>query len=77
MLSESTARLVAGVAVLGEPEGGNIKGADELVPARPLLAMRTGRPRPGLQRRLSTLVGRKWAQMRIKGGVLPPRAGGR
>ena len=60
MLSESTARLVAGVAVLGEPEGGNIKGADELVPARPLLAMRTGRPRPGLQRRLSTLVGRKW-----------------
>jgi adenylate cyclase len=60
MLSESTARLVAEVAVLGEPEGGHIKGADELVPARPLLAMRTGRPSPDLHRRVSTLVGRKW-----------------
>jgi adenylate cyclase len=60
MLSESTARLVAGVAVLGEPEGGQIKGADVLVPARPLLSMRTGRPRPDLHRRVSTFVGRKW-----------------
>ncbi len=60
MLSESTARLVAGIAVLGEPEGGQVKGADQLVPARPLLSMRTGRPRPDLHRRVSTLVGRKW-----------------
>ncbi|MGA7053801.1 MAG: adenylate/guanylate cyclase domain-containing protein, partial [Mycobacterium sp.] len=57
MLSESTARLVADVAELGEPESGHIKRA-ELAPARPLLSMRTGRAH--LRRRVSTLVGRKW-----------------
>ncbi len=58
MLSESTARLVADVAVLGEPESVVIKGAEEPVPARPLLSIRTGRPHLG--RRVSTLVGRTW-----------------
>jgi adenylate cyclase len=58
MLSESTARLVADVAVLGEPEGVQIKGAGELVSARPLLSIRTGRSH--LTRRVSTLVGRRW-----------------
>jgi adenylate cyclase len=58
MLSESTARLVADVAVLGEPEGVHIKGADEVVQARPLLSMGTGRSH--LPRGASPLVGRKW-----------------
>ena len=39
MLSASTARLVEGAAVLGEPELVQIKGADEPVPARRLLGM--------------------------------------
>ena len=39
MLSESTARLVDGTAALGEPELVHIKGADEPVPARRLLAV--------------------------------------
>ena len=39
MLSESTARLVEGAAVLGEPQLVNIKGAEEAVPARPLLSV--------------------------------------
>jgi adenylate cyclase len=58
MLSESTARLVADVALLGEPEDGRIKGSDESVPARPLLSIRTARSL--LRPRQSTLVGRKW-----------------
>ena len=40
MLSESTARLVEHVAVLGEPELVHIKGADAPVPARRLLGDR-------------------------------------
>src|SRR6202011_4886360 len=39
MLSESTARLVEGAAVLGEPEMVNIKGAEDAVPARRLLGV--------------------------------------
>jgi adenylate cyclase len=76
MLSESTARLVADVAMLGEPEGGHIKGGDELVPARPLLAMRAGRPRADLQRRVSTLVGRKW-ELAALGAMLDQATAGR
>ena len=57
MLSESTARLVDNVAVLGEPELVQIKGADEPVRARQLLAI--GKQRP-LRRTESALVGRKW-----------------
>ena len=39
MVSESTARLVQDVAVLGDPETVRIKGADQLVPAWRLLSM--------------------------------------
>src|SRR5271157_3096703 len=45
MLSASTARLVEGAAVLGEPQLVHIKGAEDAVPARRLLsvaAQRTG-----------------------------------
>src|SRR5246500_3737053 len=42
MLSESTARLVEGVAVLGESELVQIKGADAPLPARRLLGMGEG-----------------------------------
>ena len=76
MLSESTARLVADIAMLGEPEGGHIKGGDELVPARPLLAMRAGRPRADLHRRVSTLVGRKW-ELAALGAMLDQSTAGR
>ncbi len=43
MLSASTARLVEGNAVLGEPELVRIKGVDQPVPARRLLGMRQDR----------------------------------
>ena len=39
MLSDSTARLVEGAAVLGEPQLVHIKGADDAVPARRLLSV--------------------------------------
>ena len=47
MLSESTARLVEGAAVLGEPEMVHIKGADDAVPARRLLGVAAQRQRTG------------------------------
>jgi class 3 adenylate cyclase len=57
MLSASTARLVDGVAALGEPEMVRIKGADEPVMARRLLAV--GAPaQMGLAG--TALVGREW-----------------
>jgi class 3 adenylate cyclase len=58
MLSESTARLVEHIVMLGEPEFVTIKGADEPVPARRLLAIG---PRDGLVGRTeASLVGRRW-----------------
>lgn len=57
MLSASTARLVDGVATLGEPESVQIKGADEPVPARRLLGIRQDRAVGRLE---SKLVGRRW-----------------
>jgi class 3 adenylate cyclase len=58
MLSESTARLVEDVAVLGEPDLAHMKGADTPVPARRLLDVAV---QPRLGRRASTtLVGRDW-----------------
>ncbi len=57
MLSESTARLVENVVKLGEPERVHIKGADEPVPARRLLAVGEHRPRHRIE---SSLVGRTW-----------------
>src|SRR6202034_4208337 len=43
MLSDSTARLVEGAAVLGDTELVRIKGADQPVPARRLLRVSEGR----------------------------------
>jgi adenylate cyclase len=57
MLSESTARLVENAAVLSDPELVQIKGADEPVRARRLLAIGEHRP---LRRTESALVGRSW-----------------
>ena len=56
MLSESTARLVEHTATLGEPEWVRIKGADDPVRARRLVAIS---PRDGLVGRVEApLVGR-------------------
>ena len=58
MLSESTARLVEHLTVLSEPEWVRIKGADEPVRARRLVAIS---PRAGLVGRTEArLVGRRW-----------------
>ena len=65
MLSASTARLVEGAASLGEPELVQIKGAEELVPARRLLGMGDGHRADG--RAESTLVGRRWEMSAVEG----------
>jgi class 3 adenylate cyclase len=58
MLSESTARLVEQTVMLAEPEWVRIKGADEPVRARRLVAIG---PRDGLVGRTeASLVGRRW-----------------
>jgi class 3 adenylate cyclase len=72
MLSESTARLVEGVAELGELEKVPIKGAVAPVPARRLLAAieRTHRRRSD-----PTLVGRAW-ELNSIAGLLDEAIGG-
>src|ERR1700747_809647 len=55
VLSESTAHLVENTAVLGEPEMVHIKGDDDPMPTRRLLAVGEHRPR---RRGESSLVGR-------------------
>jgi class 3 adenylate cyclase len=58
MISESTARLVERTATLGEAEWVRIKGTDEPVPARRLVAIS---PRDGVVGRAdASLVGRRW-----------------
>jgi class 3 adenylate cyclase len=57
MVSESTARLVENAATLGEVELVRIKGSDDPVPARRLLAISIGR---GPSRVETSLVGRQW-----------------
>ena len=64
MLSLSTARLVDGVAALGEPALVQIKGADEPVPARRLLAVGQHR---AATRAESKLVGRRWEMSAVEG----------
>jgi adenylate cyclase len=65
MLRASTARLVDDLAALGEPELVQIKGANEPLPARRLLAMgeqhRADRPAE------SNLVGRRWEMSAVEG----------
>jgi class 3 adenylate cyclase len=63
MVSESTARLVEHTVMLAEPEWVRIKGADEPVCARRLVAIG---PRNGLVGRVETsLVGRRWEMAAI------------
>ena len=64
MLSESTAHLVENTAVLGEPEMVHIKGTDDPMPTRRLLAVGEHRPR---LRGESSLVGRTWELNTITG----------
>ena len=65
MLSASTARLVDGVAALGEPQMVEIKGADEPVLARRLLGM--GERHRDVRRGESNLVGRQWEMSAVDG----------
>ena len=65
MLSASTARLVEGVASLGELESVRIKGAEEPVPARRLLGLGDGHRAAG--RAESNLVGRGWEMAAVEG----------
>ena len=58
MLSESTAQLVEHTVVLAEPELVHIKGADEPVPARRLVAIAS--PDGVFGRAEANLVGRRW-----------------
>jgi predicted ATPase len=67
MLSESTARLVEHTVTLGEPEWVRIKGADEPVRARRLVAIG---PREGLVGRAeASLVGRRWEMAALEAMV--------
>ena len=67
MLSESTARLVEHRVLLGEPEWVSIKGADEPVRARRLLAIGS---RDGLVGRTEArLVGRRWEMAALEAMV--------
>jgi len=66
LLSESTARLVEGAAVLGEPELVRIKGGEAPVPARRLLGVPEGRPH-AVGSRESNLVGREWEMSAFEG----------
>jgi AAA ATPase domain/Adenylate and Guanylate cyclase catalytic domain len=67
MLSESTARLVEHTVLLGEPEWVHIKGTDEPVRARRLVAIS---PRSGPVGRTETsLVGRRWEMAALEAMV--------
>ncbi len=66
MVSDSTARLVDTVAMLGDTEQVHIKGAAEPVPAHRLIGMATGRRR---DRAEPSFVGRQW-EMGALNGVL-------
>ena len=72
MLSESTARLVEDRAVLGESELVRIKGSDDPVPARRLLAVVGRHPSRGGE---SKLVGRTWELSTVT-GILDEAMGG-
>ena len=74
MLSESTARLVEQTVMLAEPEWVRIKGADDPVRARRLVAIR---PRAGLIGRAeANLVGRRW-EMAALDAMVDRAIGGR
>ena len=65
MLSESTARLVDGTTALGEPELVHIRGSDEPVRVRRLVAVSA---QPGsIGPRAPALVGRQWELNTVDG----------
>ena len=64
MLSASTARLVDGSAILGEPESVQIKGVEEPVAVRRLLGV--GQQHRATARAESNLVGRRWEMSAIE-----------
>ncbi|MFZ1160858.1 ATP-binding protein, partial [Mycobacterium sp.] len=74
MLSESTARLVEHAVLLGEPEWVHIKGADEPVGARRLVAI--GPRDSSVSRAEASLVGRRW-EMAALDALLDRTIGGR
>ncbi len=74
MLSESTARLVEHSAVLADAEWVRIKGADELVPARRLLALAP--PDGMIGRAEAGLVGRRWEMAALE-AIVERATGGR
>ncbi len=74
MLSESTARLVEHTVTLAEPEWVRIKGADEPVCARRLMAIGP-RNRP-VRRAEASLVGRRW-EMAALDAIVDRTIGGR
>ena len=65
MLSASTARLVQGDAVLGDPELVHVKGTDQPVAAQRLLGMGEGHRTVGHAE--SSLVGRRWEMAAVEG----------
>jgi class 3 adenylate cyclase len=74
MLSESTARLVEHTVMLAEPESVHVKGTDDPVRARRLIAIR---PRDGLVGRAeASLVGRRW-EMAALDAIVERSVGGR
>jgi class 3 adenylate cyclase len=74
MLSESTARLAEHTVILGEPERVRIKGVDEPVSVRRLLAIS---PRDGqVGRAEASLVGRRW-EMAALDALVERTIGGR
>jgi class 3 adenylate cyclase len=74
MLSESTAQLVEHIVMLGEPEWVRIKGADDPVCARRLVAIG---PRHALVGRAeASLIGRRWEMVALE-EILDRAIGGR
>jgi class 3 adenylate cyclase len=74
MLSESTAQLVEHIVMLGEPERVHIKGGDEPVPVRRLVAI--GPRNAMVGRTEASLVGRRWEMVALE-EILDRTIGGR
>ncbi len=74
MLSESTARLVEGAAVLAEPQLVRIKGAENAVPTRQLVSVAGQLERTGPS--YSRLVGHEW-EMSALAAMVDRAVGGR
>jgi class 3 adenylate cyclase len=74
MLSEATARLVEHTVMLGEPEWVRIKGRDDPVPARRLVAISP--PDAQVWRTEAGLVGRRWEMAAVE-AIVDRTIGGR